>query len=446
MDSELRSMVQNMGGQRVSSMNLGNDPAEAVMHSVNDGVTGEALVRKIAMEARGRGYVAGYVMGSAPAVTMSLQRTHHKDSGDTYDIVAKESKPSRPLGVAMSLPRRCVTRGGQMATPSEIMHGQVDYASGNANETIKQVFPISAAISYIAALGGLLPEYAPTCGGGSRQWPVDVILSNSPEVSFVRVQATEKKNSTSAHDRFNFSLKSTSPRKSLYTEKNVLCMRAVEHIPVKCSTEKEAMEVNECAFRAWEYRRPKTESKDSLTKAINECPSQIWRKDYTIDGSVVKGIGSAFFMAGPIDKNEAGEEIMSRVPTYYPWYATGSKRPAQGTKVTQIVKRVRTKSETTGKERMATVPVKWAENPNHPMLRGYQAFADMLVREGYIRDDELRGMGARTSKAKTKTYALSPDQNQGLMDFIMSDSVKAAVQSVQDQDANRAIIKEAAGK
>lgn len=442
--TDLRSAVGRMGGQRVTSMNLSNGgPMEAV--SIEDGISGEQLVRKIGQDARGRGYVAGYIMGSAPAVTMVLSRTRHKDADDTYGIIAKESKPARMLGVALCLPRRCVTRGGQMASPNEIMNGQVDFNSVDPNEMVRQVFTGPAAIAYIYALGREIPEYAPHVTNAAKQWPVDAILSRAPEVSFVRVNATEKKNATSAQDRFNFSLKTTSPRRSLYTQRNVVCLRANEHINVKCSTDADAYMVNESAFRAWAFRVPSNETRDTLTRAIAECPGQIWRKEYTIDGKTVSGIGSAFFMSSNEDTNENGEKVMKVTPTYFPWFATGDQRPTQGTSVTRIVKRVHQVVEGK-KERMTTVPVKWSENPGHPMLQAYKAFATFLISEKYLREDELASMGGRTSRAKAKTYEFTPDQDQGLRDYMMSDAVRRDIQAVQDADASRSIIADAAAR
>ena len=108
----LDAIAASAASQRVPSMTL-REPAAAP--GVSDGVSygsrsGVASPTAIAQTAKKRGYVAGYIMGSAPAISLALAKTSKKGQAETYSIVAKESKPSRPLAVAMALPARCLMK------------------------------------------------------------------------------------------------------------------------------------------------------------------------------------------------------------------------------------------------------------------------------------------------------------------------------------------------
>lgn len=441
-NQSLAEFARQSGANRgLSSMNLGG---EQPMQSVGgDGISTTVDVRRLQREAVAKSYVFGYIMGSAPATTLALSRKKQKEQDDVYTIVAKESKPSRCLSVLMALPKRCVSKAGNMASPADIMSGMVDFNTTSADEMWYQAFPVNAAISYISALGGRLPEYAPNVSDAKQQWSSEDILSGKPEVTFVRVHATENKNRTGkSQERFRFSLKTTSTRRSLYTQDNHICLRALEHMPLKCTTEEEAYALNEAAFGAWRYRKPKTETKDGLTKAITECPSQIWRKQYTINGETIDGIGSAFFMAGNEEKNESGEPIMKHQLSYFPWYQTGSLRPATPSRVDQLVKRTLRPAEGDKKERMITSPVLWKDNPNHPMFRGYSRFVDKVLSAGYLREDKLKAMGGRATKARRQAQTLSADQMTSLKQFLRLESVESDIQAVQDEAADRAVLLE----
>ena len=430
---------QTANNRGLQAMNLGGAPMEAV----GDGLATTVDVRRLQREALAKAYVFGYIMGSAPATTLAMSKKKQKEGEETYNIVAKESKPSRCLSVLMALPKRCVSKAGNMASPSDIMSGMVDFNTTSTDEMWYQAFPVNAAISYISALGGKLPEYAPNVSDARRQWDPQDILSGKPDVTFVRVHATENKNRTGkSQDRFRFSLKTTSTRRSLYTPNNHVCLRALEHMPLKCTTEQEAYNLNEAAFGAWRYRKPKTETKDVLSKAIAECPGQIWRKQYTINGQQVEGIGSAFFMAANEEENEAGESIMKHQLAYYPWYQTGSLRPTTPSRVDQIVKRTLRPAEGDKKERMVTSPVLWKDNASHPMFKGYAKFVDEVLSQGYLREDKLKAMGGRAGKTRRAVQGLSSDQMTSLKQFLRDASVEADIQTVQDEAADRAVLLE----
>lgn len=435
--NSLGEFARQAAGGRLNNMSLGGPAPE--MGAMNDGLATTVDVRRLQREALAKSYVFGYVMGAAPATTLGMSKKKDKDS-ETYSIVAKESKPSRCLAVLMALPKRCVSKAGNMASPSDIMGGMVDFNS-SGDEMWYQAFPVNAAISYISALGGKLPEYAPNVSDARNQWSPEDILSGKPDVTFVRVHATENKNRTGkTQERFRFSLKTTSPRRSLYTQGNHVCLRALEHMQLKCTTEQEAYNLNEAAFGAWRYRKPKTETKDVLSKAIAECPGQIWRKQYELNGETVEGIGSAFFMVAAEEKNEAGESIMKHQLSYFPWWQTGALRPTTPSRVEQIVKRTLRPAEGEKKERMVTSPVLWKDNKNHPMFRGYSKFVDELLSRGYLREDKLTSMGGRAGKTRRQAQGLSADQMTSLKQFLRNEGVEAEIQAVQDEAADRAVL------
>lgn len=434
----LRALSEQSSQARgLTQMNLGSQPE---MQMMNDGIGASVDLRRLQREALAKGYVTGYIMGSAPAITLAMSAKKQKDGDTVYNIVAKESKPSRALAVLLALPKRCVSKGGVLASPADIMSGMVDFNS-SPDEMMFQAFPLNAAISYISALGGKLPEYAPNVCDAKSQWSPEDILSGRPEVTFVRVHATENKSRTGgSQERFRFSLKTTSDRRSLYTQDNHVCLRALEHMSVKCTTEEEAFALNESAFGAWRYRKPKTETKDGLTKAVTECPSQIWKKQYVINGETVNGIGSAFFMAGNEDKNEAGESIMKHQLLYFPWYQTGARRPTTPSRVERIVKRTLRPAEGEKKERMVNTPLLWKDQPNHAMFRPYQKFVDQILNAGYLRKDKLETMGGRATKTRRQAQGLTPEQMTSLKNFLRDEDVAADIQLVQDEAADRTVL------
>lgn len=442
MPNSLSELAGRTGaGRGIAPMSLGGQSPE--MSAVNDGIAGAVDLRRLQREAVAKSYVAGYVMGSAPAITLTMSKKKQKDGDPVYNIVAKESKPSRPLGVLMALPARCVSKAGVLASPSDIMSGAVDFGTTDPNKMIYQCFPPQAAVAYISALGGRIPEYAPFVSDAKNQWTPEDILAGKPDVSYVRVHATENKSRTGgSQDRFKFSLKSTSDRRSLYTQDNHVCLRALEHMPIKCNSDADAYALNESAFGGWRYRKPKTETVDGLTKAITECPSQIWKKKYVIDGEEHEGIGSAFFMAGNEETNDAGEKIMQHQLTYFPWWQTGARRPTAPSRVERMVKRTLRPAEGDKKDRMVTHPILWKDQPNHPMFKGYSSFVSHILNAGYLREDKLQAMGGRAAKARKQAQGLTADQMSSLKQFLRNSEVEADIQAVQDEAADRSVLSE----
>lgn len=431
-----------MTQQNVQPMSLGggNVPMAPV---TGEGVAHGIDLKVLRSELRTRSYIAGYVMGNAPQLTMSLSRKKNKDGTTTANILAKESKPSRCLAVLMNLPANCVQRNGSLANPNDIAAGSVDYSTTPAGEQLKLFFTVPATIAYLSVMDNSIPEYAPhVMPGMKRQWTAEEILSESGGVTFVKLHPTmNKSRDAGINDKFRFSLKSTSGRRSLYTENNIMCLRALEHVPVKCASEEDEYNLNNIAFGAWQYRKKKTETQNALQRAINDCPTQIWTKKYTINGESVEGIGSAFFFAGTTTTDGAGETIAQRPLTYVPWWQTGDRREPQGSRVNRLVKRTKREATEDKKEAMVTTPVLYAKDPSNKLFQPYEKFANFIINEGYMTRDQLIALGSRTSKAKSRSIQLNSTQLQSLDFFIQSATVVEDIQAVQHEASDRVVIR-----
>lgn len=443
MAGSLADIAARYQGGSVNPMNLGGQSVAPMAPAAGEGISRNVDARRLHSEIVTRGYVAGYVMGNAPALTMTLTRKKAKDGTVTANIVAKESKPSRCLAVLIAMPANCVQRNGMLATPTDIQAGMVDY-SENRSEMLYQSFSVNAAIGYISAFGGRLPEYAPNVSDARQQWSAEDILSGKPDVSFVYVHATENKSRNSrSQDQFRFSLKTTSGRRSLYTLGNHVCLRALEHTSVKCSSDEDAYKLNEMAFGAWRYRKKKSEPENALQRAMRDCPSQIWATKYTVDGKEVEGIGSCFFVNGSQVTSASGETLAVKPLSYYPWYQTGDQRQEMPSRVDRIVTRVLRRAEGDKKENMITKPVYMKDDPNNALFRPYNKFVDFVVNTGFLSRDKLVSLGSRATKSKVRSLALTPEQKSSLEYFLRREEVEAEIQSVRDEAADRAVLRTA---
>lgn len=422
-------------------------PREAAPAAVGEGMQVDtAKILNIQQEALCRSYVYGYIMNNAPQTTMFMTNKKSKENG-TVTIGAKESKPSRVLRVLMAIPQKCIYRSGRMGTPSDIRNGTVDF-DNESNDLFKMAYDVNAATQYINALGGLIPEYAPTALGPTvsknKQWSPEAILSHAPNVSYVRIRPSVRKNAgENDPDRFRFHLAVlNAPRQSLYSQYNICCMRAVEHVPVECNTEEQAYKLNEIAFGVWRYRYKAGDTRSSFGIACDECPSTIWEQNYTIDGQTVSGIGSAFFMAGQEQTNKAGEQIVAADITYFPWYMTGALKPDVGVPLKQLAYReFRPAGGTRQKDTMVTKSVQYANDPDNALFAPYRTFVENIIKEGFIGADALQSLGRRSSSTgKTKSFALTEAQKKALESFGESAEVEAAIQSIQLEAMNRKII------
>lgn len=446
------SMNNPLGG--MTPMNLGaitppTVPAAApVMAPMSEGVSKGTKLASLRMAIQSRGYVFGYIMGNAPATAFYPQKKKSKD-GDTSVLVCRQTKPTKPLAVLMALPKNAVMKGSALADPSDIAEGNVDFdPNSKNNDLLFQMFTVPAAISYISAFGNKLPEFAPNVSDASKQWSVEDILRNRPQVSYVYVKATKNNRASSADkaSQFRFSLKtSDSVRRTLFTRKNFVPLRAVEHTPVTINNDQDAMRVNECAFGALKYRKKKAEgqaTQSMLDWACAQMPRLIWKQTYEIvdnDGmkSSVEGIGSAFFMSGSDGVNGNGEPVQYVEPTYYPWYMTSAKGQTPS-KVTEIVYRELAMPKEDGKQpRMVTKPITLKGNQGHPLFKPYDKFFKEALK--FASEDEIYALGSKQSASKKRNdMALSDDASSAMAEYIQKHS--SDIQSVLDAFATTVAI------
>ncbi len=462
--SELARQQANARG--VAPMNLGGamdygpvGPGYAPVGG--DGISGGAADTKtIIKTAQANGYVFGYVMKNAPAITIVLGRNKDKEDKVTYNLRAKQSKPSGLLDVLMAIPSNCIMRNGNMADVESIKNGQVDFKTIPAGEMTYFSVDENGAIGYINAFGGKLPEYRPNViEGQTTQWTPSEIM-NSSDVSFVTIKAVEnRKRKSASSEKFTFHLKSDSERRSLYTPGNIMCLRALEHVSVPqngCKDESQAFQLNECAFGGWRYRDERRDGKKTGQKALQvamaNVPMQIWRKKYTQIQEVPKGpavdrddgIGSIFFMKEATEQNEHGETIKREQLKYVPWYSYGKNKFQE--LVPAIVRReaVDTKDKT-GK-RMANRPIYWKDvasgevKDESGMFEPYRRFANQVIKMGFMTEDQLKSLSGRSSRASRKADTMTQDQLASLANFLRSDAVRNSIERVQDDAAQKAVL------
>lgn len=454
-----------LGG--VAPMNLGGTPAYQEVTpgyppmAGGDGIgSGAADTKTIVKTAQANGYVFGYVMKNAPAITVILGRNKDKDGGITYALRAKQSKPSGLLSVLLAIPSNCILRNGNMADVESIKNGQVDFKSISPKEMT--YFPVDeyGAIGYINAFGGKLPEYRPNVvEGQTEQWTAAEIMSSS-DVSFVTIKATEnRKRKSGASEKFTFHLKSDSERRSLYAPGNIMCLRALEHMPVPqngCKDESQAYQLNECAFGGWRYRDERRDGQKTGQKALQvamaHVPTQIWRKKYTDIQATPKGpketkdegIGSCFFMKEQMEETEHGETVKREQLKYVPWYATGKDKFMEI--VPAIVRREAVPTKDKTGMRMANKPIYWKDVMNGDvrdesgMFDHYRKFASNVIKMGFMTEDQLKSLSGRASRASRKADTWSQDQLASLASFLRSDAVRNSIERVQDDAAQRAVL------
>lgn len=430
----------------VNPMSLDGGASYGAQPSVGEGVTGAVDPKRLKHEAWSRGYVAGYVMANAPQTTMYLYRRQQKDVL-TCNIQARESKPSRILAVLMALPANCVTRNGAVALPADIRVGAVDFDGSSNSDLLYMSHTVNTAVGYISALGGRLPEYAPTCveGHGAQHWTPEDILTGKAGVSYVTVRATARSGdkAKSSGVKFNFSLKSTSGRNSLFTQNNIICLRALTHMSTKVNSEQDAYRVNECAFGAWRYRYVgENKSETALQRAMREAPTYIWQTQYTIEENgekkTVDGIGSRYFAYGQSVTTDNGETLNILDAEYFPWWMTGDlKENATPSRVEQIVKRTFRAAEGNKKDGMIASPVTLRDNPKDPLFKPYEKFMNLVEKMGFLTHDQLLALGTRTSTKSKKSTELDSEQLNSLTLFLEDSKVADEIEQVRDQASRR---------
>lgn len=441
MNGRLAQMVDQTARAARMGFDVSNsESAQAASADAPTGMTGGVNPMVLSKFAMTHGYVFGYVMGNAPQITMSVSRKKKNDGTVDSTIIAKQSRPSRFLSVLMALPAKCVMRNGVLASPQDIQQCNVEWNRGDA-EMIYTAMPKDAAISYIFALGGALPDYAPNVEEDRKtQWDAAAILNESPEVSFVQARAALS-SAESAENKFLYRLKPVNGRRSLFTKHNHVCLRAVVHqeIPDGVLTPEQAYELNESAFGHLRYRETRTKDTDCLTRAIADCPSMLCLKDYDINGTIKKGIGSCFFMTDDTEETPSGTPMIRQTVEYYPWHLSGDKKPPAAYPCKQIVKRVPTTTKA-GNERLVPVALTYKENRQAAEFAEYAPFVDAAIKKGFITQERLENLGGRSARTSRLKLSMDEDTRAALSSFIMSDKVMSEVDDVMNRVANEMML------
>lgn len=459
----LAEMARNAGNARGMVGMPGMNPMDLNPNAgfvAGDGISnGAANIKNITNTALVRGFVFGYIMKNAPAITIQMGKEKQKDGKETRALRAKQSKPSGLLEVLMAIPSQCILRAGNIADVETIKNGLVDYKTTPEDEMTYLSVDENGAVGYVTAFGGKLPEYRPNVvEGESTQWSAAEILSNSPDVSFVTLKGTEnRKRKNSSDDRYNWHLKTTSPRRCLYTPNNIMCLRALEHVNVPangiCKNADQADMLNECAFGGWRYRDERVKGvltgHKVLQANILAKNDQIWSKVYQLTDAQGQpytkedGIGSIYFMENAVEKTDGGTEVKAEAPKYVPWYATGSNKKMEN--VPAIVKRVKTTTKDGKSERMANCPVTWKDvqegkKEGANMFAPYNKFVAEILKKGFVTEEYLKSLNGKSQRSTKKGDELTADQKASLSNFLRSEAVTKAIDRVQNTASQRALL------
>ncbi len=362
---------------------------------------------QIATVARAFGYVIGYITQTGPQIKMKLAKTSTKKQGSStaevsYSIQAVESKPSKPIRVLAALPKGICMKEGRPASADEIYSCNIDF---NDKDTDLAYFSWKqhTAVAFIGAVGKALPEFAPTHNDARAHYNPKDILENKVNMGYVEIVSRENRRRDRGNgEDYLWSLKSTA-RRSLFTPNNYLPLKQFQHIPIKCSNDLDAYNLNKIAFGGLDKKVPHT-SVTRLETAYSECPQTIYKREYVLteDGKEVKkdGIGSIYFMAGESDKVGDTEHPKS-VLNYTPWYATAEKGKTAETKpVTRIVNKVEkaSKSDPT-KVSLRNVYITFAADYGVGAHKGewkqYESFIRYI--EPCISVDEIKALTSKDS-------------------------------------------------
>lgn len=454
--NSLAAQSANARGMTPMNLNGGGNSAPAPAYAGNDGI-GNANGDKFNIQATAcaKGYVFGYIVRNAPSTSAKLKPIRDKNKTITgHEIQFVQTKPSGLISVLIGVPSRCVMRNGNVASPENISNGNVDFNIIDPAEMTYLDVNESVAIGLIQAWGGRLPEFKPNIIRGAReQWTPEEI-QNSSEVSFV-VPRTSKSQSPKALSEYIVHLKST--RGMLFTQDNVMCMRALVHL--ECPTtrgndsarfgtknDQEEFYLNESAFGMWRFRKVKENNKETgktmAQVALSECPNDIWEKAYKqVKTGLEKdaelkdiddGFGSRFFAQAGTAGSEHGFDN-SRT-NFYPWYQPPKEKKAEPVTAIAFRQVVPTKSGTG--HRASTQPVLWKDNERHPMFAPYAKFADAVVSTGFMSREKLRGLGNRASRKGAGTKKVDGDAQKFLDSYLKSEAMKEAFENVQREYAN----------
>lgn len=366
-----------------------NVSAETSNEDMND------IQRLIGIYAKRYGYVEGFIMRTAPAISMKMKVMTESKKPSTFDIVATQSRPSGIVRVIIALPSCICMSNGSLQTPNSIIGGNVDISSQDFSLT-RLYLTEQEAHAYISAVGGMLPELKDTFEEKTKH-PSPEAIANGENLNYIYVG---KSRSTSD----KYCLKTSSPRKSILTANNLMCLRGYEHISIVPKDERSRMELNEIAFRDWQsktvnvYTREwqsssEKESRGRLTTALEKLPSLIWKENYEIEVQGVKqtieGFGSAFFYyQGDVAiKTPNGGFAGTQQLTYKPWYSATKKGKSKDSAnekdvvvpVTSIINKKSTPT-TKNPNRMSNVVVMWSDQKPDPIFKPFTAFYNEHVK------------------------------------------------------------------
>lgn len=444
------------GMSRPMNLEQGAAPAAPAAYGAMDGI-GNAKGDKFSIQAMAqtRGYVFGYIVRNAPSTSAKLKPIRDKNKNVTgHEIQFVQTKPSGLLSVLIAVPSCCVMHNGNVASPTSILAGDVDFNTIDPNEMTFLEVNERVAISLIQAFGGRLPEYRPNVIPGQKtQWTGEEI-QNSPDVSFV-VPRTSKSQSKKSTEAFIVHLKST--RGMLFTQDNVMCLRALEHLPCPMArgnssdkfgtaNDQEEFLLNESAFGMWRFRRVKENNqmtdKTMAQVALAECPNDIWEKTYTgvrtsrdktETPQDVEGFGSRMFA----QVGTAGQEHgFNNQTVFYPWYVNPKDKEKKSEPVSAIAFRRVVATKDGNSKRASTEPVLWRDNENHAMFRPYAAFANAVISSGFLSREKLRGMGTRAARKGSGSKKVDPAVEAFLTAYLDDQETQAAFENVQREYAN----------
>lgn len=439
MAGSLREMI-NQGKAGAPPQGTNNGQQFDYYNEQTQQETGGGIVQKKAVDltkltyfTRRYGYVLGYVCNVGPAISMTLKKTKVKNKTTNqedinYNVVATQSKPSKVIRVLTAIPKGSCFKNGMPATPDDIYNGDIDF-----NEDDKDLIYFSwkpeTAIAYIGALGKALPEYGPTHGARDH-YKAEDILDNKPDVGFVEIVTRQnKRKDRKQGEDLIWSLKSTK-RRTLFTPGNFIPLKIVKHIPTKCATAADAMNINKIAFSHW-TKRVANSNESRLELALNHTSSLIFKREYVIgegkDAKKVEGIGSVYFMES--DTIKLGDSEVPRVqPSYIPWY-TITKRGE--TPVTSPVTMIANKIESTSKEKKTVRYVNdylTIESVTESGYKEYKPFLNYVERCMTI--DELKALAKERKRAVPGGGSWDPNTKTSYQSFIHKSAVANDVEAI----------------
>lgn len=446
--SSLRAMMLDAQPNTAGTVAAAQQTPPMEEPGYGSGITPKKAVdmKRLAYFTRKYGYVLGYICNVSPAITMSFKKLKVNDNPtgtntDRYDIIAKQSKPSKIVRVLVAIPRGCCMKNNNLASPEAIYTGDIDF-DDTATDLVYLRWQPETAISYIGALGKALPEYGPTHGEKEHFSPED-ILNNNPKVGFVEiVTRRNKRKDRTQGDDFIWSLKS-SKRRCLFTPGNYIPLKLVNHVSTACRTADEAYQINKTAFSHWSKKA--AHSNDSkLDLALSHTSSLIFMRQYELqDGEgtkTVDGIGSVYFMESDSIKLSDGVEVPRMPLSYVPWYSIarrGEKAPATSP-VTMIAAKKEVISEKSKKTRFVN-DYTTIESVDTAAYKEYRDFLREVERCMTI--DELKSLVKERKRSTPGSTVWDANIRTSYTSLIRKDSVMEDVEAIMNRYSRDQVLK-----